>query len=68
MVPLGDANYSRSDLDHHPSALVAKHRGEEPLRVGARERELVRVTDARSPNLYQYLAPSRTIQLDRFDL
>ena len=57
VVPLGDARRPRSDPDH-PRALVAKHRGEEPLGVGGRERELVHVSDAGRADLYQYLALS----------
>jgi hypothetical protein len=68
VVPPRDARHPGANLDHDPRPLVAEHRGEEPLRVGARERELVRVADAGRPDLYQHLALFRPLQLDGLDL
>src|SRR5829696_1723022 len=65
MVPLPHAGHPRTDLDHDPGPLVSQHGGEEPLGVGTRERELIRVADTRGPDLYQYLVIFRAIQLDR---
>ena len=65
MVPRREARHPPTDLDYDPCPLVAEHGGEEPLGVGTRERELIRVTNARSSDLYQHLAIFRAIQLDR---
>src|SRR5690606_37680351 len=59
----GDA---RADFEHHAGAFVAEDGGKNPLRVGARERVVVGVTDAGRLDLDQHLAGTRAGQVDFF--
>ena len=54
-----------ADIDHDAGALVAEDRREQPLRVVARQRELVGVADAGRLDLDQHLAGLRAFELDR---
>ena len=60
----GDAG---ADVDDDARALVTEDHREEPLRVGARARELVGVADAGRADLHQDLAGLRSIEIDGFD-
>src|SRR5690606_7007974 len=68
VVALAEAGHARADLDHHAGALVAENRREEPLRIGAGERELVGVADAGRLDLDEHLEGLRPLELDGGDL
>src|SRR5262249_60953165 len=59
--------HTRPDIDDDAGALVAEDRRKKPFWVGAGERELVGVTDARGFHLDQHLGGFRPIQLDLRD-
>src|SRR5437764_924881 len=56
-----------ADIDNDASALVAEDRWEEALRIGARQRELVGMTDAGRLDLDQHLAFARAFEVDGCD-
>ena len=56
------------DFDDDARALVAEDRGKQALGVGARERELVGVADARRLDLDQHLAVAGAFEIDLGDL
>ena len=56
------------DLFHDRAALVAEDRGEQSLRVGARQGVGVRVADAGGDDAHQDLAFLRAFDVDFFDL
>ena len=68
MIALAHAGHAGADVDHHARALVAENGGKEPLRIGAREGELVGVADARRLDLDQDLALARAVEIDLHDL
>ena len=55
----------RADVDHHPGPLVPEDGGEEPLRIGPGEGELVGVADPGRADLHQDLAGPRAVELQR---
>ena len=61
------AHFQRGDalahLDHNASAFMAQNGWENPLRIIARARELIRVTQPRCLNLNQNLARLRTLKV-----
>jgi hypothetical protein len=68
MVALLDAGHAGADIDHDARALMAEDCREDAFRVGARERELVGVTDAGRLDLDQHLAIPRTFEVYLHDL
>ena len=60
----GDAE---SDLAHDACAFMSEDRRKESLRIGARERKGVGVTDAGRLDFHKHLAGFRAIDLDRLD-
>ena len=56
--------YPRPDLEHHARAFMAQDRREGPLRVGARQGELVGMADAGGLDLDQNLASLRSFKVD----
>jgi hypothetical protein len=61
----GDAG---TDLDDHACALMTENGGKQPFRIGARQREVIGVTDARRLDLDQHFAGARTLEIDLDDL
>ena len=62
--PFLHAGHARPDIDDDAGALVAEDGREQAFGVGAGERELVGVTDARGLDLDQHLAGFRAVELD----
>ena len=60
----GDAG---PDLQHDAGAFMPEDGREQPLGIGARERELVGVADAGGLDLHQDLARLRSLELDVLD-
>lgn len=68
MVARFQAGDPRADFEHDARTFMAKDRGKETLGIGARERELVRVTDAGGFDLHQNLARFRAIEVHLHNL
>ena len=66
VVTLLERCHSRADIYDDSRTLVAEDHREEPLGIGARTRELVRVADARRADFDQDFTGLRTVQLDGF--
>jgi hypothetical protein len=64
MVALFDAGHARSDIDDDAGTLMTQNGGEQALRVGPGERELIGVANAGRLDLDQNLPGLGTIQLD----
>ena len=64
MVAFLDAGHTRPNIDDNACALVAQDRWEQPFRIGAGERELVRVADTGGFHLDQDFAGFWPVQLD----
>ena len=64
VVPFLDAGHARPDIDDNAGAFVAQDGREQTFRVGAGQRELVGVTDARGLDLDQHLGGFWPIELD----
>jgi hypothetical protein len=58
------ARHASPDIDHDASAFVAQDGREQAFRVGAGQREIVGVADARGFDLHQHFAGFRPVQLD----
>src|SRR5262249_49924507 len=63
VIALFRAGDARADIDDDAGALMAEHRREQPLRVGAREREFVGMADAGRFYLDHYLPSFRAVQV-----
>src|SRR5262249_59595096 len=61
----GDAG---PDLDHNAGALMPEDRREQSFRIGARERELVGMTDAGGLDLDQHFAGLWPVEVNLHDL
>ncbi len=68
MVAFLHTGHAGSDIDDDTGAFVAQDGREQPLRVGARQREFVGVTDASGLHLDQDLSGFRPIEVDLRDL
>ena len=68
MVARRHGGHAGSDLLHDRAALVAEDRGEQSLRVGARQGVGVRVADTGGDVAHQDLAFLRALDVDFFDL
>ncbi len=68
VIALAHAGHAGADIDHDARALMAEDGGKEPLRIGAREGELVGVADAGRLDLDQNLARARAVEIDLHDL
>ena len=55
--------HPRPNLDHHTGPLVTQNRRKDPLRVRARQRVRIGVTDARGFDLDEDFARAGTLQL-----
>ena len=64
MVPDRHRGYPQPGLNHHPGALMAQDRRKNPLRIGARQGELIGVANARRLDLDQNLTGLRTGQVN----
>ena len=64
MIALFHRGHAGADIDDDAGALVAEDRRKQPLRVGARQGELVGVADAGRLDLDQHLAGARAVELD----
>ena len=67
VVALAQRGHARAHVDDHAGPLVPEDHREEPLRVGARPRELVRVAHAAGPHLDQHLASPGAVEIHGFD-
>src|SRR5215831_3476444 len=67
VIALFHAGDARPHIDDDAGALVAEDGREQSFRIGAGERELVGVTDARGFHLDQHLGGFRPIQIDLRD-
>ncbi len=67
VIALAHAGHAGADIDHDARALMAENGGKEPLRVGAREGELVGMADAGRLDLDQNLALARAVEIDLHD-
>jgi hypothetical protein len=68
MVADLDRGHPRPDLDHHPGALMAQHRGEQAFGIQTVEGVGVGVADARGLDLDQHLARLGPLQVQFHDL
>src|SRR5271157_4925953 len=68
VIALPDAGHARADVDHDSRPLMPEYGGKEPLRVGARQGELVSVADAGRLDLDENLARFRAVEIDLHDL
>ena len=68
MIARFQAGDPRADFEHDARALMAKDRGKETLGIGARERELIRVTNPGGFDLHQNLARFRAIEVHLHNL
>ena len=64
MIALLHACHAATDIDDNAGALMTENGREQPFRIGAGERELVGVANARGLDLDQNLAGFRTIEID----
>ncbi len=67
MVTLLHRGHAGADVDDDACALMAKDGGKQPLRIGARPRELIRVADAGCLDLDQDFAGAWAFELDGRD-
>ena len=67
MVALLRGGDARADIDDDAGALMAEDRREDAFRIGAGERELVRMADAGRLDLDQNFAGPRAFQLNGHD-
>ena len=67
MIALLHRGHAGADIDDDAGAFVAEDRGKQALRIGARQRELVGMTDTGRLDLDQHFAGARAIELDRRD-
>ena len=65
--PFADRGHVPADIDHHARPLVAQDRGEQTFRIGARQGELVGVTDSGGLDLDQHLVVPGAVELHRLD-
>ena len=64
MVALVHAGHAATGVDHHAGAFVAKDRRKQSFGIGAGQRELVGVADARGLDFDQHFALARPLELD----
>jgi hypothetical protein len=67
VVALLHAGHAWPDVDNDAGALMAEDSRKQPFGVGARQRELVGVTDAGGLHFHQYLSGLRTVEVDLGD-
>ena len=58
---------TNAGFDDDPRALIAEDGGEQPFRIGARERELIGMTDAGRSDFDQDFTGARSVKLDGRD-
>ena len=64
MVALLHRGDARADVNHDARALVAQNGRKQSLGVGARQRELIGMTNAAGPDLHQNFAGARSFKLN----
>jgi hypothetical protein len=67
VIAFGERTDPGSDVYDHAGAFMAEDHREEPLRIRARARELIRMAHAASPDLDQHLALLRACEIDTED-
>jgi hypothetical protein len=67
MISLFDAGHVLPDINNDARALMSQDRWEDAFRVGARQREFVRVTDTSGFHFHQDLTFPWPVQLDGFN-
>jgi hypothetical protein len=68
VVALLHARDPRTDIDDDAGALMAQNGGEQPFRIGARERKLVGVADTGGLHLDQNLPGLGSVEVDLHDV